>query len=103
MGKLLQPMHSVKVSCEKMDIPEAKTAPATSIPVEYLEDYDYFGAESATVASAKNSSDEKTSPTGRTPGGSSQFARVLRRQSSVTASQLRTFGEEITPSHQHED
>eukprot|EP00970_Alexandrium_tamarense_P012877 scaffold3126_cov201-Alexandrium_tamarense.AAC.9 len=33
-----------------MDIPEAKTAPATSIPVEYLEDYDYFGAESATVA-----------------------------------------------------
>jgi hypothetical protein len=90
MGKLLQPKHTVSVSCDTI----AKSNITTHKPPEYLDGFDFFGQ---TSPSTPNTPDISVSGTGhhRAAEGSSSFARVLRRQSSYTAAQLKSFGEEI--------
>lgn len=94
MGKLLGPKHVVSVSCETVG---GKTDPERRPnPSEYIEGFDFFGHQSP---STPNIAAETVSESGhlRASEGSSSFARVLRRQSSYTAAQLKSFGEEITP------
>ncbi|KAL7487825.1 hypothetical protein ACHAW6_013440 [Cyclotella cf. meneghiniana] len=90
MGKLLQPKHTVSVSCDII----AKSKIIPHKPPEYLDGFDFFGQ---TSPSTPNTPDISVSGPGhhRAPEGSSSFARVLRRQSSYTAAQLKSFGEEI--------
>jgi hypothetical protein len=94
MGKLLGPKHIVSVSRETIPAgtDQGKTPPN---PPEYLEGFDFFGQQSP---STPNIAGDVASESGhkRISDGSSSFARVLRRQSSYTAAQLKSFGEEIS-------
>lgn len=92
MGKLLGPKHSISVSCDT--IPESNShAPK---PPEYLEGFDFFGQHSPSTPDLTAESSSPGTLHHRVSGGSSSFARVLRRQSSYTATQLNLFGEEIS-------
>jgi hypothetical protein len=93
MGKLLGPKHVVSVSRDT-SIRGSDGPESSAKPPEYLEGFDFFGTHSPTTP---NKAADTVAESGhkRSPDGSSSFARVLRRQSSYTASQLKSFGEEI--------
>ena len=88
MGKLLGPKHVVKVSRETINQGKTSLDCAPNLP-EYLEGFDFFGQQSPSTPNLSESAHKRTSD------GSSSFVRVLRRQSSYTAAQLETFGEEL--------
>lgn len=96
MGKLLGPKHCVSVSRET-SIRGSIGPETTPKPPEYLDGFDFFGQQSP---STPNVAGDLVLDSGhkRTSDGSSSFVRVLRRQSSYTATQLKSFGEEISPS-----
>lgn len=88
MGKLLQPLGSVKVTCNPVAA-KPKGSP------EPLEPYDDIFGESSGDPEKKRSKSNPTIPFVRNV--SSGLARVLRRQSSISGAQLRIFGESIAP------
>lgn len=92
MGKLLQPISSFKVTSEPVEI-ESTELPPKDI-AEYLEDFDIFGE--ATVAKIAPPDHHIEMPEeSYHRAKSSGFARVMRRQSSLSADQLRLFGQRI--------
>ena len=90
MGKLLQPSSSLKAECSITGKPEMNKATS-----EYLEAY------SDTYGEGPQPSDSLLSPP--KPASSSSrasaagFARVLRKQTSISLMRLSSFGENITP------
>jgi len=75
MGKLLQPLSSVSVTCER-------SRPSVA---EYCEAYNDTFGETAIVEN------------GSSVPESIGFAGVMRRQSSITPRDLREFGQLLTP------
>ena len=92
MGKLLQPTTSLKVECSitgKQILDKATS--------EYLEAYsDTYGEgpQSTVSFSSSTAGPAPEIPTPRTLSGG--FARVLRKQSSMSARRLSSFGEDIS-------
>jgi hypothetical protein len=95
MGKLLQPLSSIQVECSVTVKPDLVTAKS-----EYLEAYcDSYGEgpeSSIPLRSPAASIDvpKKGSPSRKASAG---FARVLRKQKSISLKRLESFGENITP------
>lgn len=89
MGKLLRAERSVSVSlCDSVS--------AASGPVEYCDAFDEtYGEKSILVEQSTPTTTPRLSEGGSPTG----FARVLRRQSSVSATQLHNFGQSIPRSH----
>jgi hypothetical protein len=94
MGKLLQPLNCLKVECSVISKPDLEKEDAA----EYLEAYcDTYGEGPTSSDSLHNGSvsfAQRLSPHRATSAG---FARVLRRQSSISMRNLASFGEDITP------
>ena len=91
MGKLLQPLSSLKVECSVVVKPDIAKETA-----EYLEAYcDTYGEGPQPSVSAISFDEPLVSPSSRAASGG--FARVLRRQSSISMRNLASFGDDITP------
>jgi hypothetical protein len=96
MGKLLQPLSSLKVECSATVKPDLAKETA-----EYLEAYcDTYGEgpQSSDLLRSRSpavSFDEPLAATPRT--ASAGFARVLQKQSSISLKRLSSFGIDITP------
>lgn len=96
MGKLLQPLSSLKVECSATVKPDLAKETA-----EYLEAYcDTYGegpqlSDLLRSRSPAVSFDEPLAATPRT--ASAGFARVLQKQSSISLKRLSSFGIDITP------
>jgi len=92
MGKLIQPMSSLKVECSrtvKQDVEKDNAA------TEYLEAYsDTYGEG---PQSSFSSSFDNLSVTATSKRSSATFARVLHKQTSMSRTRLSSFGENITP------
>ena len=90
MGKLLQPFDSLKVECSVVVKPDLAKETA-----EYLEAFSDTYGESPVPNVASISLEEPTiSPSRKHSRG---FARVIRRQSSMSMRNLASFGDDITP------
>ncbi|KAL7533601.1 hypothetical protein ACHAXR_008577 [Thalassiosira sp. AJA248-18] len=90
MGKLLQPLSLVKVACDPV-ANKAMVSPKEE--EEYLEAWDDTFGEATNAPDNPNNAEKLSESSYARP--SVGFSRVLRRQSSVTTNQLRTFGQNI--------
>lgn len=89
MGKLLQPSSSLKVECSITGKPEMNKATS-----EYLEAYsDTYGEGPQPSSDSLPSPPKPASSSSR--ASSAGFARVLRKQTSISLMRLSSFGENI--------
>ena len=86
MGKVLQPFDSLKVECSVVVKPDLAKDKA-----EYLEAFSDMYGESPVPNVASISLEEPSRKHSR------GFARVIRRQSSMSMRNLASFGDDITP------
>ncbi|KAL7537770.1 hypothetical protein ACHAWF_005893 [Thalassiosira exigua] len=89
MGNLLEPLSHVKVACDPVANKRKLSAEALN------EGYDDIFGELASAKITPNATDEVKSEEPSKVHDSGTFARVLRRQSSVSAKTLMRFGKSI--------
>lgn len=92
MGKLMQPMSSLKVECSRTAKQSVEKDNATT---EYLEAYSDTYGEGPQSSVSFESLSGTTPPRPRTSSGG--FATVLHKQNSMSLMRLSSFGENITP------
>jgi hypothetical protein len=95
MGKLLQPLSSLKVECSVTVKPDL-----AKVTAEYLEAYcDTYGEGPQSSDSLRSPAISFDEPLPAPPrAASAGFARVLQKQSSISLTRLSSFGIDITPS-----
>ncbi len=92
MGKLIQPMNSLKVECSRTGTQNVEKDNATA---EYLEAYSDTYGEGPQLSNSFEKLQVTTPP--RPMASSRGFARVLHKQNSMSLMRLSSFGENITP------
>lgn len=92
MGKLIQPMSSLKVECSRTGTQNVEKDNATT---EYLDAYSDTYGEGPQLSNSFEKLSVTTPP--RPMASSGGFARVLHKQKSMSLIRLSSFGENITP------